>query len=864
MKRESVLIYIQKAAHLRPLLLFGVALYIVHNEINAHHIHHVLQSVKSVPFRILAAAVALTVFNYIVLAGYDILALRYTGHDQISIMKILSASLISYSISNNTGHAWAAGGSVRYRFYSEWGIPGWDVMKISLFLTVTYFLGILTLGLFSSLLLPKFLLHPLKNPQMLHGLTYVCSLSLLAYWLAVFFRNSPLSIKGLEFRLPSAAMTFWQTVIAVIDIILSSLVLWVFLWDRIGTGFTVFLLIFALAQVMGVISQIPGGIGVFESAFLWLISSIQPSQFHHHPSLVGALVLYRIVYYFLPLMFAGGGLLSYEIFVRRRAFLEGSKVIRRILSATIPQVYSILLLFFGGVLLISGAIPSKPLAMNWLSGFFIPLPVIEISHLLGSFAGLILLFLARGIRLRIDAAWYGSIILLSVGIVVSILKGYYWQESLALSTMLILMLPARSYFRRKSSLFAMPFSGTWIAMITLVLAGSTWIGFFTYRNVQYAHDLWWQFSYQADAPRFLRASLLLAVITTGYAFYYLLAVARPGSLQKPDTAELNEAAALVADAQDTKGFLALLGDKFLSWSDDRKAFLMFAATPKYWIVMGDPVGDPKAVDSLLWHFREQADLYNVKPVFYQVSNHYLHCYIDLGLSLLKIGEEAKVDLSKFSLQGGRHDSQRTSRNKFTKKNYRFAILSEIELKQNMGELRTISDQWLLKKQAHEKGFSLGFFNEDYICRTDVAVIYDPTGRIRAFVNFWKNHSKEEMSIDLMRYDPKSPSGIMEFLFVELMLWGKTENYRWFSLGMAQLAGLDRHPLAPLWHKIGTVIFDLGEEFYNFEGLYAYKAKFEPEWNPRYLAVPAGLSAPFILMTITRLISGGWKRILMAS
>ena len=358
----------------------------------------------------------------------------------------------------------------------------------------------------------------------------------------------------------------------------------------------------------------------------------------------------------------------------------------------------------------------------------------------------------------------------------------------------------------------------------------------------------------------LRALLLSAVLTTGYALYYLVAVARPQALKKPDSDELDEATALIANATDTWEFLALLGDKYLSWSNDRKAFLMFDVTPKYWIVMGDPVGEPKAVDGLLWRFRERVDLYNAKSVFYQVSDRYLPYYLDLGLSLLKIGEEARVDLAKFSLQGGKRDSQHGARNKFTKKGYRFAILAKEELKNNLAVLRNISDQWLLKKHTREKGFSLGFFNEDYICQTDVAVVYDHSERIMAFANLWENVNKEELSIDLMRYDPESPNGIMEYLFVELMLWGKTENYRWFSLGMAPLAGLERHPLVPLWHKIGTAIFDLSEEFYNFEGLYEYKAKFEPEWQPRYLAAPAGLSAPFILMTIARLISGGWKGI----
>ena len=274
--------------------------------------------------------------------------------------------------------------------------------------------------------------------------------------------------------------------------------------------------------------------------------------------------------------------------------------------------------------------------------------------------------------------------------------------------------------------------------------------------------------------------------------------------------------------------------------------------------MGDPVGEPRSIDSLLWQFREQCDHYNAKSVFYQVSDKYLPFYLDLGLSPLKIGEEARVDLSTFSLKGGKYASQRSARNKFTKMGFRFSILARPELESSMSVLREISDLWLARKNTREKGFSLGFFNEDYISRTDVAVVYDEAGRIMAFANLWKNGGKEELSVDLMRYKPESPNGIMEFLFVELILWGKEENYQWFSLGIAPLAGLERHPLAPLWHKIGTAIFDLGEEFYNFEGLYEYKAKFSPVWQPRYLAAPAGLSIPLILMTITHLISGGWK------
>ncbi len=857
MKVVSIQSFLQRLTHFLPLLLFGLALLVVHKEMGTRNFSQIVYAVKEVPIGILALAIVLTLINYLVLGGYDYLALRYTGHRQVPVAKILIASLISYPISNNTGHAWAAGGSVRYRFYSAWGIPGWDVLKISFFLSITYFLGVLALGLGSSLLLPVYIHEPIKHIHIIRLLSVICALSLAIYWLAVIFWKKPLTVKGFEFRLPSAGITLGQTLIAAFDVVLSSVVLWVILFGHVQIDFMTFLLIFVIAQAAGVISQVPGGIGVFESAFVWFMSDIHQSG--HHLWLIGALFLFRIIYYFIPLTLAGIGLLGFEVFTRRKAFKEGGRVFGRMLSIVIPQIYSVLLLFSGGILLISGALPTGTSSMEWLQDF-IPLPVFEISHLIGSISGLALLFLARGIRLRIDAAWYGSLFLLATGSVTSLLKGLDWQDSLALMVMFLLLLPTRKYFRRKSSLVDMPFSRPWIVMITIVLIGVSWLGFFAYHNVQYAGDLWWQFSYKGDAPRFLRALLITAVLATGYALYYLLAVAHPRTLRKPDQEELDEAAALIATTTDSRGFLALLGDKYLSWSEDRKAFLMFDITRRYWIVMGDPVGEPKSAEALLWRFREQVDLYNAKVVFYQVSDNYLPYYLDLGLSLLKIGEEARVDLSSFSLQGKRFGSQRTARNKFVKNGYRFAMLTKEELLDNLETLRSISDRWLAQKKAHEKSFSLGFFSEDYIKYTDVAAVYDQTGKIVAFANIWKTAGLNELSVDLMRYDPESPNGIMEYLFVELMLWSKDLNFKKFSLGMAPLAGLERHPLAPLWHKIGTVIFDLGEEFYNFEGLYAYKAKFAPEWLPRYLAAPAGLLVPFILMTITRRISGGWKAI----
>ena len=857
MTRETLTKLTQKITHLLPVVLFACALYIVHNELKVHNLSDILTSLQITPMRIVCAAFALTVINYLVLAGYDWLGLRFTGHTQIPLPKMIAAALLSYAISNNTGHAWAAGVSIRYRFYSKWGVPGWDIVKISLFQTITYLLGALSLGLVGSLLLPHYLSSTVQEPQAIRWVSLICAAALLAYWGAVVFWRKPILIRGFELVLPSPGMAFWQTLVSSIDVVLSSLVLWVLLLGKVDISFGAFLVIFVVAQVVGVISQVPGGIGVFESAFLWLMTDLKPTE--QHLILIGALVLYRVIYYFVPLLLAGTGLMGYEIYSRRKLLAETNNAIRPVLSAIVPQLYSIILLFSGGMLLVSGATPANPQAMSWLQSWT-ALPIVEFSHLLGSLIGLVLLFLARGIRLKIDAAWYGSILFLTSGIAVSLLKGFDWQEALVLSVMLLLLMPTKACFQRSSSLLHMPFSQQWLGMIVIVLMASTWLGFFAYRDVKYSHELWWQFSFEGDAPRFLRALLLTSVLAVAFVLFRLFSIAAPKSLVKPSAQELDEVTEIIINSKDTRGYLALLGDKYLSWSDDRSAFIMFDVAPKFWIAMGDPIGNQTAFDDLIWSFREQADKNGSKVVFYQASEAFLPYYLDLGLTFYKLGEEAKVNLSTFTLQGKKRDSQRGVRNRFSKQGFTFEILTGNKVERALPELRQISDHWVMGKNTHEKGFSLGFFDETYLRRTDVAVVRDHEGKIVAFANIWQTANKEELSIDLMRYDTSIPGGVMEFLFVELMLWGQKQDYRWFSLGMAPLSGLERRPLAPLWHKIGTIIFDRGDEFYNFEGLYHYKAKFDPAWEPRYLAAPTGFSVPIILMTITRLISGSWKGI----
>ncbi|MEO7423807.1 MAG: phosphatidylglycerol lysyltransferase domain-containing protein, partial [Fibrobacteria bacterium] len=278
------------------------------------------------------------------------------------------------------------------------------------------------------------------------------------------------------------------------------------------------------------------------------------------------------------------------------------------------------------------------------------------------------------------------------------------------------------------------------------------------------------------------------------------------------------------------------------------------------ISMGDPVGPEADIRDLVWEYKSLADRCFAAPVFYQVSGDHLPLYIDIGLSFQKLGEDALIPLENFSLENKEFKGMRGAIRKLEKEGVEFRMLARGEAMAAMAEIQAVSESWLNAKNAKEKGFSLGFFDPEYLLRCPIAVAR-LDGRIVAFSNLWVNSVKDEFSCDLMRYSAGAPKGSMDFLFAGILAYGKAEGYRKFNLGMAPLSGIDNRPLAPLWSKAGDFLFRHGEHFYNFQGLRQYKEKFHPVWEPRYLASPGGLALPRVLANLATLISGGLKGII---
>jgi phosphatidylglycerol lysyltransferase len=832
--------------------LFVLALYIIHNKLHQYHYYDIVNQIVRTPLWFLFLAVLFTFLDYLLLTGYDALALRYI-RNPLRYPQVAIASFIGYAFSINT--TVLGGSAARYRIYSSLGISAANIARLVIFCSLTFWLGFFAIGALS------FLFQPLNISQVPY-LPYVSvravgaalAVVVLSYLVVISFIRKPLKIRGWEFEAPGLRISLGQIFISSLDWAVAAAVLYVLLPQSLAVTYSQFLGIFLLAQLIGLISSVPGGLGVFESAILLLISEHQDTA-----GIIGSLLLYRVIYYILPLMFASVLLGFYEFLANRRIVLLVGKLISSFGKVIIPDVFAFGTFIAGAFMLFSGALPAAKGRLEFLSDF-LPLSAIEISHFLSSIIGAALLILARGLQRHIDTAYHITVGLLIAGIIFSFARGLDYESASILSIMLLALLPCRNEFYRKGSLLHERFSFPWVISIISVIVCSVWLGMFSYKHVSYSGSLWWRFAFEEDAPRFLRATTAGAVLVCLFLFTKLVTTSRKVSVTQ-DTNGIENIEQIVRSSPKTYAWLALLGDKKFIFDDKRKAFIMYAIQGRSWIAAGDPVGSRDSWQDLVWSFRELCDRYDAWPVFYSVDKTNLDLYVELGMTFLKIGEEAEVDIQAFSLEGGAHKGLRYSHNKVLKENCDFSIVVPEEVPSILTELRDISDQWLEQKKTREKKFSLGFFNAEYLSRTPVAVV-KRNNRIIAFANMLLGAEKQEMSVDLMRFLPDSPDGIMDYLFTELLLWGKQQDYSRFNFGVAPLSGLEDKPLTPFWTRTCVYIFRYGEHFYNFQGLRQYKDKFHPQWSPKYLASPKGLMLPRILANVASLIGGGLKGVIM--
>jgi phosphatidylglycerol lysyltransferase len=819
----------------------GWALYGLHKEWSGFHLSDLDAALARIGPRHLAMALGFTLLSYAGNAGLSLLAERWLGHPLRHPWRDLGVSFLSSAFSMNAGGTVLGGGSIRMRFAASQGLSVPQVGKIMMYAGLAGWAGHAFLcGVLLTFAAPPVEWLPIGAAK---GIGAV----LMAVPVVAVLPGTRWKDKGW----PSPPLALLTLAVSVVDWLGAGLAMWSLFPDGVPIDAASFVAVVVIAQAVAAFTHVPGGVGVLELTITKALGASIAA-----PVLAGALVTYRILYYLLPFFAAILMLGVRELRLRRVALKKGGTLMMRGWSLVAPRLASLLALGGGFMLLLSANTPMEPVRRDGMADW-VPLPFVEGSHFMSSLAGALLILLARGLQRRVQAAWWLTVVLMAVAIPFSLVKGFDWEEAVVLTVMLCFLVPFRSYFHRHAPLWTQRFTFGWWLMLLSLAGVALWLGFFSARHVPYERHLWWEFTMDGDVPRFMRAAVGAGCV------FILIALAqalRPGRPRKVEPADPETIGRLVSESDHTYAALAFLGDKEFTVSRHGRSALMHADQGRSRIVMGDPLGDSDAADDLLWRFVEQAQDEGRRPVFYQVSVAEMPRLVDMGFKLFKLGEEARVPLANFSMEGGEAKKLRKARGRFQRDGLTCEIWPPVRVAEELATLRAISDAWLGEHKAGEKGFSLGRFDDDYMKRFSCAVVRDAAGTVIAFTNLWETTDKSELSVDLMRSLPEG-HGVMEALFIELMLWGREQGYAYFNLGMAPLSGLSTHALAPLWHRLAARIFHRGESFYNFQGLRAYKDKFDPEWQPRYIAVPSAWSLPAALLDATALIGGGLRKTL---
>ena len=498
------------------LAVFVIALEVLRRELRGVSWPTLVADVFATPPGRLAGAIVLMVLNYAVLTLYDFIAIAYIGK-QLSRPKIAITSFLAYAVANNVGFAMLSGASVRYRFYSRWGVTTGELSRIVFSCSVTFWLGLFALGGFALARSPLPNAHALPASDLVVPLGWVLIALAFAYPLLTAIRTKPVRLGKYELPLPSTRLAVAQLLVSVVDWTLAGAVLYVLL--PAGPSFLTVLGAFLAAQILGLASHIPGGVGVFEGLMVILLKPFLASG-----QLLPALVVFRTIYYFLPLSAALIGLVADEIRQRRSDAARAKAILGRLSEELTPRVLSVVTFIAGLVLLFSGATPAAAGRLAFLDRF-LPLGIVETSHFLGSLVGAALLLLSHGIARRLDAAYYMTAAAIAAGIVASLLKGGDYEEAVLLAILLILLREARPAFDRKTAFFEARFSASWIAAVIAAVAASVWLGLFAFKHIEYSNDLWWQFTLHGEASRFLRATVGSVVAVMIFAFARLIGYA---------------------------------------------------------------------------------------------------------------------------------------------------------------------------------------------------------------------------------------------------------------------------------------------------------------------------------------------------
>ncbi len=650
--------------------LLAGAIYVVQHEFRHLRVADIRLAMAAIPGRALLLAAVWTVLSYGVLTFYDRLATIYAGH-RVAFRRTAFASFCAYALAHNLGFSALSGAAVRYRLYAHWGLSPVQIAKVVAFCSLTFALGGLVLG--GAILFCEPGVVPLLGRLLPHWVMWAAGGAMWAVvgaYIALSQVVGRVRMMGHEVLLPGARMAVVQVLLATVDVAVTAAIFFSLLPHAEGLTFLAFLAIYVSSYTAGLAANLPGGIGVFDTAILLGLAPYLPASVA-----MGAVVVFRLYYYVIPLFLAGSMFAGNELVLRGRALVAlpqaGAGVPgepgavqgaapgggpARVEAARWSEpdfaaaAATGVLALCGALLLGLGLIDSRA-DFSWIDPDFAGLAS-NAGQYVPSLFGAALLVIALALSRRVTLAWGAAIgLLLAAAADVAAQGEPLWVPGVLVLAVL-LVAPFRDAYYRHARLLGAA-AGIAVVLPLLVLAGCAAALAAMEPQVRYlAQNSWWEIMASPELPGRLRAGVAAAVGLGALAGWALL---RPGDVEflPWDAAGRDRYAALgqgQAGPAGHAGHARQAGPAGPAEADGLvlgeagRSAIAFRRTGHVLLGLGDPAGAESDRVSAIWRLRDLAQQEGRDLAVWGAGVALLPVYGGLGLAPLPLGPDGAVHL----------------------------------------------------------------------------------------------------------------------------------------------------------------------------------------------------------------------------
>ena len=481
---------------------------------------------------------------------------------------------------------------------------------------------------------------------------------------------------------------------------------------------------------------------------------------------------------------------------------------------------------------------------------FEPVEAVRLFHALSLPAGAALLLVAPYLAKRRRRALQTAVALMIALGVFDLLKGLDFEETILTWSVAVVLILSRDAFAvrhdpntLRSAIWRVPvlaLIGVAVAMVAVWTGSHASFGTVATETFDLLRYQPGPIHFHHHIPIGVHMLEIGTLLMIAYVIFRPLTVPRT----PPSPAARQVASDLVrAHGADTLAFFKLRADGHYIFSEDRRAFVAYAIENGVLLLSGDPVGPRDALPSLLQQVREFADARGLKLGALGASEQLCPLYEELGLHAIYLGDEAVVELGRFSLEGRPIRKVRQSVTRLSKAGYQ-AELHELDTldERTIEEAEHVVE--LGRQGAPERGFSMAMdsLQGEHDHDTLVVLARDEAGTIRGVLHFVPCYGRPAVSLSFMRRDPTTPNGLTEFLVVRAIELLRERGLEELSLNFAAFAKWMHSPEKRHERLLGKLIA-LGNPFFQIESLYRFNSKFFPRWEPRFLVYQGTFGLP---------------------